>query len=102
MNSPFLLGIAAVSLAFSAVAIYHITVLRNGFAGLRRLERPWLVLECGVASLIVAALTIPWPSASTSIDLLHLVQVVTVVVAAFFILTAMAMMKQAWTIREGD
>jgi len=102
MNSPFLLGIAAVGVAFSAVAIYYITVLKNGFAALRRLERPWLVLECGVASLIVAALTVLWPGVSTSVDVLHLVQIVAVVVAAFFILTAMVMMKQAWTIREGD
>jgi vacuolar-type H+-ATPase subunit I/STV1 len=102
MNSPFLVGIAAVIVAFSAVAIYYITVLKNGFAGLRRLERPWLVLECGVASLIVAALTVPWPGVLTSTVLLHLVQIVAVVVAAFFILTAMAMMKQAWTIKEGD
>jgi len=101
MNSSFLLGIAAVGLVFSAVAIYYITVLKNVFAGLRRLERPWLVLEFGVASLIVAALTVPWP-VSTSVDLLHLVQIVAVVVAAFFVLTAMVMMKQAWTIREGD
>ena len=101
MNSSFLLGIAAVGLVFSAVAIYYITVLKNVFAGLRRLERPWLVLEFGVASLIVAALTVPWP-VSTSVGLLHLVQIVAVVVAAFFVLTAMVMMKQAWTIREGD
>jgi hypothetical protein len=102
MNSPFLLGIAAVGVAFSAVAIYYITVLKNGFAGLRRLERPWLVLECGVALLIVAALTVLWPGVSTSVDVLHLLQIVAVVVAAFFILTAMVMMKQAWTIRESD
>jgi len=102
MNSPFLLGIAAMIVAFSTVSIYYITVLKSGFAGLRRLERPWLVLMCGVVSLIVVALTIPWPAVSISIDLLHLVQIVAVVVAAFFILTAMVMMKQAWTIREGD
>jgi hypothetical protein len=102
MNSPFLLGIAAVIVAFSAVAIYYITVLKNGFAGLRRLERPWLVLECGVASLIAAALTVPWPGVSISVDLLHLGQIVAVVAAAFLILTAMVMMKQAWTIREDD
>jgi hypothetical protein len=100
MNSPFLLGI--ITFAFSTVAIYYITVLKRGFAGLRRLERPWLVLECGVASLIVAALTVLWSGVSTSIDFLHLVQIVALVLAAFFILTAMAMMKQAWTIRESD
>jgi len=102
MSSPFLLGIAGVGVAFSAVAIYYITGLKKGFAGLRRLERPWLILGCGVASLIVAALAVPLPVVATSIGLLHLVQILAVVLAAFFILTAMVLMKQAWTIREGD
>jgi predicted transporter len=102
MNSSFLLGIAAVGVVFSVVAIYYITGLKKGFAGLRRLERPWLVLECGVASLIIAGLTNSWPDVSSRIDLLRLVQTVAVVVAAFFILTAMVLMKQAWTIREED
>jgi len=102
MSSPFLLGIAGVGVAFSAVAIYYIKELNKGFAGLRRLERPWLVLGCGMASLIVAALTVPLPVAATSIGLLHLIQIVAVVFAAFFILTAMVLMKQAWTITEGD
>ena len=102
MSSPFLLDIAIVGVAFSAVAIYYITGLKRGFAGLRRLERPWLVLECGVATLIVAALTVSWPGVTTSIGLLHLVQIVAVVLAAFLILTAMVLMKQAWTIKEGD
>ena len=102
MNSPVLLGMAALGLTFSAVAIYYTTVLKNGFAGLRRLERPWLLLDCGVASLIVAALTVPWPVMSTTVVLLQLVQIVAVVVAAFFVLTAMVLMKRAWTIGESD
>lgn len=102
MNSLLLFGIATVGFAFSVVAIYYITLLKNGFAALPRLERPWLLLELGVASLIVAALTVPWPGLSTSIAILHLVQIVAVVIAAFFILTAMVVMKQAWTINEGD
>jgi len=102
MSSPLLLGIAALCVVFSAVAIYYITALKNGFAGLRRLERPWVALECGVAALIVGTLTIPWLGTSPSLGILHLVQIVAVVVAAFFILAAMVMVKQAWTIGEGD
>ena len=101
MSSLFLLGMAALGLAFSAVAIYYITVLKNGFAGLQRLERPWLLLDCGVASLIVAALTVPWPGVSPTV-VVHLVEIVAVAAAAFFVLTAMVLMKRAWTIREGD
>ena len=99
MSNPFLLGIAAAGIVCSSVATYYISLLRNSFVGLRRLERPWLVLECGVAFLVVAALTIPLLGISTTIDV---IQIAAVVFAAFFILTAMAMMKRAWTIGEGD
>jgi hypothetical protein len=102
MNSPFLFGVAVLGLACCIIAIYYIIRVKSGFAALPRLERPWLLLELGVASLIVGALTVPWPGFSTSIAVLHLVQIVAVVMAAFFMLTAMVMMKQAWTIKEGE
>jgi uncharacterized membrane protein YkgB len=102
MYSSFLFTIVAIGIVCSVVAIYYITGLKKSFAGVTRLERPWLLLQCGVLSLIVAALTIPWVILSTSVSLLRLVQIIAVVVAGFFVLTAMAMMKQAWTIKEGD
>jgi hypothetical protein len=39
---------------------------------------------------------------SLSVGILHFIQIAAVVSAAFFILTAMVTMKQAWTIRESD
>ena len=102
MYSLFLFTVVAMGVVCSLVAIYYITVLKNSFAGVLRLERPWLLLECGVLSLIVAVLTVPWMILSTSVSLLRLVQILAVVVTAFFVLTAMVMMKQAWTIKEGD
>jgi protein-S-isoprenylcysteine O-methyltransferase Ste14 len=76
--------------------------VKNTFAALPRLERPWLLLGLGVASLFVAASTIPIGELSLSVEFLHLIQIVAVVLAAFFILTAMVTMKQAWTITESD
>lgn len=102
MNSSLLVGVAAIGLACSAVAIYYIIRVKNGFAALPRLERPWLLLGLGVASLFVAASTIPIGGLSLSVGILHLIQIAAVVSAAFFILTAMVTMKQAWTIKEGD
>jgi len=102
LNSAFLFGIAAAGLFFSAVAIYYINVLKNTFRGLRRLERPWSLLELGVISLVAAALTFSVSGISNSTGILHLVQVVAVVASAFFILAAMVTMKQAWTIKETD
>jgi len=102
MYSSFLFTDVAIGIVCSIVAIYYIRGLKNSFAGVLRLERPWLLLECGVLSLIVAVLTIPWMIISTSVSILHLAQIVAVVVAGFFVLTAMVMMKQAWTIKEDD
>ena len=102
MTSSLLLGIAAIGLLCSMVAIYYIARVKNAFAALPRLERPWLLLELGVASLFVAALTIPIGGFSLPIGIVHLIQTVAVVLAAFFILTAMVTMKQAWTIKETD
>ena len=102
MNSPLSFGIAALGLVSAVIAIYYIARVRNAFAALPRLERPWLLLELGVASLFVAALTFPLDGFSLPIGMVHLIQTVAVVSAAFFILTAMVTMKQAWTIKEGD
>ena len=102
MNSSLLFGIAAFVLACSAIATYYIIRVKNSFAALPRLERPWLLLELGVASLFIAALTIPIGELSRSIAISHLIQIAAVVSATFFILTAMVTMKQAWTIRESD
>jgi len=104
MNSSLLLGIgvATMGLVCSAVASYYIIRVKNSFAALPRLERPWLLLELGVASLIVAALTIPIGGLLFSTGTVHVIQSVAVVSAAFFILAAMVTMKQAWTIKETD
>ena len=100
MNSPLLFAIAAFGLVCSAIAAYYIIRVKGAFADLPRLERPWLLLELGVVSLFVAALTIP--IGGLSVGILHLIQIAAVVSAAFFILTAMVTMKQAWTIKEGE
>jgi len=102
MNSSLLVGMAGIGILCSIIAIYYITRIKSSFAALPRLERPWLLLELGVASLFVAALTIPIEEFLIQISLVHFVQSASVVSAAFFILTAMVTMKQAWTIKETD
>ena len=51
---------------------------------------------------MAAALTILMDALSLSVSILRLIQTGAVVSAAFFILTAMVTMKQAWTIKETD
>ena len=101
MIDPFLLGVATLGFVCSLVAIYFVIRVKNAFSALPRLERPWILLGLGLASLLVAVLMVPL-QLSPSFEFTHLIQLVAVVSAAFFILTAMVTMKQAWTIGEDD
>jgi hypothetical protein len=102
MTDPVLLGIAIVGFVCSLIAINHVIRVKNAFSALPRLERPWALLELGIASLLVAALTVPFTEVYPSFEFTRLIQIVAAVLAAFFILAAMVTMKQAWTIGEGE
>jgi hypothetical protein len=98
----FLLSIAAVGFICSLIAFYFVIKVKRAFSDLPRLERPWVLLGLGFVSLLVAALTVPLGELSPTFGLTRLIQILAAVSAAFFILTAMVTMKQAWTIGEGD
>jgi protein-S-isoprenylcysteine O-methyltransferase Ste14 len=102
MTDPVLLGIATVCFVCSLIAINLVIRVKNTFSALPRLERPWVLLALGVASVLVAALTVLFPEVYPSFEFTRLIQIVAAVSAAFFILTAMVTMKRAWTIGEGD
>jgi len=102
MIDPFLLSIATVGFICAVIALYFVIRVKKAFSDLPRLERPWILLGLGVTSLLVAALTVPLSELSPSFGFTRLIQIVVAVLAAFFILTAMVTMKQAWTIGEGD
>ena len=101
MNSS-LLGITGIGILCSLIAIYYITRIKSSFDRLPRLQKPWILLEVGVTSLLLAIITIPIDDLSLIVYSIHFVQLALVVSAAFFILTAMVTMKQAWTIGERE
>jgi ABC-type Fe3+-siderophore transport system permease subunit len=99
---PALLSVATIGFICAVVALYFVIRVKKSFSGLPRLERPWALLGLGVASLLVAALAVLLSELSPSFEFARFIQVLAAVSAAFFILTAMVTMKQAWTIGEGD
>ncbi len=102
LTDPVLLGIAAVGFFCSLIAINFVIRVKNAFSALPRLERPWVLLALGISSLLVAALTVPLMEFYPSFAFTRFIQIVATVSAAFFILASMVMLKQAWTIGEGD
>ena len=101
MIDSFLLISAAMGIVSSFIALYFVVRVKQAFSALPRLERPWILLGLGVLSLLVAALTVPLNEFSSPLAS-YFIQVVAAVFAAFFILAAMATMKHAWTIEEGE
>lgn len=101
LTGGFLTGIVALGLIFPAAAMYYISRVRSLFAAIPRLERPWILLLAGVGSLFLATLLIllrgfaPIPSWDA-------IYSVVLVVAAFFILASMVLMKRVWTIAGGE
>lgn len=91
------------AVALFVVAIFYIFRIKNTFSSIPRLEKPWIVLEGGVALLFLGVLMIAFK------DLLGITFVYfeelddsLIAVSAFFILAAMIMMKRAWTVSEGE
>ncbi len=99
----FLAGILSLGLILPAAAVYYISKVRSLFAAVPRLERPWFLLLGGVSSLFIALLLLMIRNVlAFSIPSLDIVQYLFVVLTGGFILAAMVLMKQVWTIPSGE
>ncbi len=103
MISLYLYWLIGLGLLFPILTLFYISRIKNVFSAVSRLERPWLLLEVGVAFLFASLLT------TATGDILGLVNALLrpvgnllLILAAFFILWAMVTMKRAWTISEND
>jgi hypothetical protein len=100
-TSGFEFGLIVLGLIFPAAAMYYISRVRSLFAAIPRLERPWILLLAGVASLFLATLLILLRGFAT-IPSWDAIYSVVLVVAAFFILASMVFMKRVWTIAGSE
>lgn len=91
------------AVALFILALVYIFRIKNAFASIPRLERPWIVLEGGVALLFLGVFLIAVKDL-LGLSIAYLDELVDALIAisALFILAAMFMMKRAWTVGEGE
>jgi len=101
ITGSFIYGSVVVAVAelLFVVIIVQVWRMRNTFASLPRLEKPWIVLEGGVTLLFLGLLLLGIRNVIGS-STAHLEEFYNgiILVSAVFILVAMVMMKRAWTI----
>ena len=96
-------GILVLGLVFPAAAAYYISRVKDLFATVPGLKRPWTLLQAGVVSLFIAILlvgirsTVRAPPSS-----LDIIRYVVVVLTGFFFLAAMVLMKRVWLVAPND
>lgn len=95
---PGRLLILAAVVVFILVIVY-ILKIKNTFASIPRLEKPWIVLEGGVGLLFLGVLMIAIKDVmGISFGYFDELDDGIIAVSAVFILVAMVMMKRAWTV----
>jgi hypothetical protein len=96
-------GILVLGLVFPAAAAYYISRVKDLFATVPGLKRPWILLQAGVVSLFIAILlvairiTVRAPPSS-----LDTIRCVVVVLTGSFFLAAMLLMKRVWLVAPND
>lgn len=94
--------ILAAVVLFIAVIVY-IFRIKNAFSSLPRLEKPWLVLEGGVALLFLGVVIIAMKDVmEISLGYLEDFDDGIIAFSAIVILASMIMMKRAWTVTERE
>jgi hypothetical protein len=97
------LGVIFVGLVFPAAAVYYISRVKRLFATVPGLDRPWILLGAGVASLFVSllleALRVLGGMPAGIADFLFLASLA---VCSFFVMSAMILMKRAMVDESDD
>jgi len=103
MIGVYFYWLIGLGLLFPIATLFYISRIKNVFSAVSRLERPWLLLEVGVALLLASLLaTAIGDGLGLAYSLLRPAGNLLLVLAAFFILWAMVTMKRVWTISESD
>jgi hypothetical protein len=103
MISVYLYWLIGLGLLFPILTLFYINRIKSVFSHVSRLERPWVLLEVGVALLFASLLTTATSDGlGLANGLLRPAGNLLLILAAFFILWAMVTMKRVWTISESD
>ena len=83
------------------LVIWYILKVKNTFAHIPRLAKPWIVLEGGVALLFLGVVLIAVKDVlNVSFGFFEEIDDSIIAASALFIFAAMVMMKKAWTVTE--
>jgi hypothetical protein len=96
------LGIITFSLVFPAAAIYYISRVKQLFASVPRLDKPWILLGAGVGALLLSLLMESIGSVTgLSPTTTDPVFTALLAICAFFVMSSMVLMKRV-IIGEAD
>ncbi len=91
----FAFGIVALGLVFPGVAVYYISRVKRLFATVPRLDKPWMLLGAGVGALFISVLLVALRDiAGMSTSVVDPLFDVILAVCAFFVMSAMILMKR--------
>ncbi len=91
----FAVGIVALGLVFPGVAVYYISRVKRLFATVPRIDKPWMLLGAGVGALFISALLVILRDvAGMSTSVVDPLFDVILAVCAFFVMSAMILMKR--------
>ena len=96
-------GLILIAVVLFLIVIYYILKVKNTFASIPRLQKPWVVLVGGVALLFLGVILIAVKDVlGITFGYLEDFDDGVIAVSAVFILVAMYMMHRAWTVRESE
>ncbi len=89
--------------AILLLVMYYISKIKNTFAGVPQLARPWVMLQVGVASLLLTlVLDVSKEVFGSSSALWDQIGEIVLFVSTIFFLLGTMMMKRAWTIPPSE
>jgi hypothetical protein len=103
LASGISLGVFVLGLVFPGAAIYYISKVKRLFATVPRLDKPWVLLGAGVASLLIALLLEAIRGlVGLSAGAADFLFIAILSVCSFFVMSAMVLMKRAMVDESND
>ncbi len=85
------------------LVMYYMSKIKSTFMGVPQLAKPWVMLQVGVASLMLGlVLDVAKQAFDPSLPIWNQVDVVVIFVSTIFFLLGTMMMKKAWTIAPSE
>jgi hypothetical protein len=85
------------------LVMYYMSKIKSTFVGVPKLARPWVLLQVGVASLMLGlVLDVAKEAFDPSLPIWGEVEIIVLFASTIFFLLGTMMMKKAWTITPSE